>query len=195
MTRKLLEYSGIGGERLQLRWVSAAEGQEFARSVCELSEVVRGLGPVDRSRFGLHPSVLAQTFGSVRLRWLLGMKRRLTELGNVCNEKIDKRRYEEILGAAALEECHKALILEWLKKGPQSVREVAAGSGLPVYTISRRLGDVEKAGKAAFHSFEGETPRFIRVGAYENFSGPARCRPVGIDICEATLLCQERLMK
>ena len=43
-------------------------------------------------------------------------------------------------------------------RGPQSVREIAASCGLPVFTISRRLGDVEKAGKAAFHSFDGNTP-------------------------------------
>lgn len=161
VVRKLLEFSGIGCERTQLRWVSAAEGQEFARSVSELSEVVRGLGPLDRERFGLRLSALAHTFESARLRWLLGMERRLTELGNVYNEKLDKLKYDDLLGTAAIEEYQKAIILETLQLGPRSVREIAAGSGLPVRTISLRLGEVEKAGKAAFHGFEGDTPKFI----------------------------------
>jgi F420-non-reducing hydrogenase iron-sulfur subunit len=165
VVRNLFESTSIGAERAQLRWVSAAEGQEFARSVTELSEVVRGLGPLDRDRFGMQLSALAQTLGAERLRWLMGMERRLTELGNVYNEKVDKRRYEEVLATAAIEEYQKALILESLVRGPQSVREIAASSGLPVFTISRRLGDVEKAGKAVFHSYDGNTPRFIRSGA------------------------------
>ncbi|MDR3568411.1 MAG: helix-turn-helix domain-containing protein [Syntrophobacteraceae bacterium] len=70
-----------------------------------------------------------------------------------------------MLGAAAIEEYQKALILESLLQGPQSVREIAAACGLPVYTISQRLADVEKAGKAAFQGFEGNTPKFIRSGA------------------------------
>lgn len=165
MVRELLDLSGIGRERAQLRWVSAAEGQEFARSVSELSEVAGRLGPMNREKFKLQLSAVAEALGSPRLRWLLGMERQLTERENVYHEKLDKGNYGEMLKTAAIEEYQKALILESLRDGPQSVREVSDKSGLPVYKISLLLGDIERAGRAEFLRYEGSTPKFIRLDA------------------------------
>ncbi len=163
MVRDLFALSGIGRERAQLRWVSAAEGQLFANSVAELTEVVRELGPLDREASSLPLSALAATLASQRLRWLLGMEHQLTEVGNVYNEKLDKGRYLELLGEAAVGEYRKALVLESLRQGPQSVRDIAEVSGLPIHTISMLLGEVQKAGKAELHSYEGCAPKFIRL--------------------------------
>ncbi|MGC8494443.1 MAG: hydrogenase iron-sulfur subunit [Syntrophobacteraceae bacterium] len=163
VVRDLFALSGIGAERAQLRWVSAAEGQLFASSVRELTEVVRDLGPLDREASSLPLSALAATLASQRLRWLLGMEHQLTEVHNVYNEKLDKGRYLELLGEAALGEYRKALVLESLRQGPQSVRDIAATSGLPIHTISMLLGEVQKAGKAELHSYEGCAPKFIRL--------------------------------
>ena len=46
MLRQLLGYAGIEPERLRLEWVSAAEGDRFARIVNEFTEEVRQLGPI-----------------------------------------------------------------------------------------------------------------------------------------------------
>lgn len=43
----LLEIAGIGKDRMQLRWVSAAEGQLFAEYVSQITELTRNLGPFD----------------------------------------------------------------------------------------------------------------------------------------------------
>lgn len=163
MLKSLLELSGIGGKRAILRWVSAAEGQQFARSVSELSDVVRGLGPLDKEALSLPLSALAETLASPRLRWLLEMERQLTDLRNVYDEKIDKQRYAQLLKSAVVEEYQKSLILKSLRQGPQSVREIAAESGLAIPTISTRLAEVQKAGRAELHSYEGCTPRFVRL--------------------------------
>jgi len=42
----LLDQFGIERERVRLEWVSAAEGERFARVVRELTEAVRALGPL-----------------------------------------------------------------------------------------------------------------------------------------------------
>ena len=42
----LLDQFGIERERVRLEWVSAAEGERFARIVGELTETVRALGPL-----------------------------------------------------------------------------------------------------------------------------------------------------
>jgi F420-non-reducing hydrogenase iron-sulfur subunit len=42
----LLDQFGIERDRVRLEWVSAAEGERFARVVRELTETVRALGPL-----------------------------------------------------------------------------------------------------------------------------------------------------
>jgi F420-non-reducing hydrogenase iron-sulfur subunit len=41
----LIEFAGLEPERLRLDWVSASEGERFARIVNEFTEAVRALGP------------------------------------------------------------------------------------------------------------------------------------------------------
>ena len=44
-TKKLLDLIGIGSERLRLEWVSASEGEKFARVIKEFTEQLKQLGP------------------------------------------------------------------------------------------------------------------------------------------------------
>jgi F420-non-reducing hydrogenase iron-sulfur subunit len=46
--RRILEYAGIEPERLRLEWISASEGERFARIVDEFTETVRQLEPIER---------------------------------------------------------------------------------------------------------------------------------------------------
>ena len=46
--RRILEYAGIDPERLRLEWVSASEGERFARIVDEFTETIRGLTPIEQ---------------------------------------------------------------------------------------------------------------------------------------------------
>lgn len=47
LLRKMLEQFGIEPERLRLEWVSAAEGDVFAKVVEDMVEKVRALGPLN----------------------------------------------------------------------------------------------------------------------------------------------------
>ena len=58
-----------------------------------------------------------------------------------------------MLHRTALEEYQKALIFETLKAEAKTVREIAAQTGLPVYTVSLRLNDLERTGLAAYLVF------------------------------------------
>ena len=165
LTRKLLEISGIGSERMQLRWVSAAEGQQFANFVTELSAGVREAGPFPREKYQLQLAALTGALTAPRLRWLLGMDRQLTERGNVYNQKMDEGKYRELLHVAAKEEYEKALILEVLREGPLSVREIASKTALPVYAVALILNGIERVGMAEFKGYDGSTPKFIRLAS------------------------------
>jgi hypothetical protein len=160
MVRYLLAISGLSQERLQVRWVSATEGQQFAEYVTELTERVRELGPLDRDEMALPLAAVSRAINSVDLRWLIGMQRQLTERENVYHEKLDPAAYEELLKSSAQEEFHRGLIYEALKTEPRTVRQIAALTGLPIYTISLRLNDLEKISLVSILGHEGHSPKF-----------------------------------
>jgi len=49
MLRLLLKAGGIDPRRLRVEWVSAAEGEKWARVVNEMTEEIRALGPPQRA--------------------------------------------------------------------------------------------------------------------------------------------------
>jgi F420-non-reducing hydrogenase iron-sulfur subunit len=157
---QLLAISGIGQDRLQLRWVSSAEGQLFAEYVTELTEVIKKLGPLDRDRLKFPLAAVERTLEALPLRWLMGMERQLTEQENVFHEKLDPQTYQIVMNQMAEEEYQKALLYEALREGPQTVRQMSVGTGLPVYTVSLRLNDMERCGLAEIHGHEGISPKF-----------------------------------
>jgi len=158
--RELLELSGIGKDRLHLRWVSSSEGQRFAEYMTELTGVVQTLGPLAVAQWRLPLAAAHRTLNSPSLRWLLGLESQLTEKENVFHEKLDAGVYRDLLRRAALEEYQKSLIFESLKEDAKTVREIAAETGLPVYTVSLRLNDLERTGRAGYQGHEGNSPRF-----------------------------------
>jgi F420-non-reducing hydrogenase iron-sulfur subunit len=165
VVQKLLEMSGIGRDRMMLRWVSAAEGQIFANTMAELTETTRALGPLEREQYRLQLAAVERVLTGQRLRWLTGMDRIVTERGNVYNEKVDEKEFQALMHMALEAEYQKALLLEVLKEGPLSVREMANKAGLPVYLVSLRLNDLERRGQAELKGYEGSTPQFISLAA------------------------------
>lgn len=161
MLEELLDLSGVGRGRTALNWVSAAEGQLFADSVTRLTQAVREQGPFDAERFRLELGALETVLTSPRMRWLTGMDHHLTEGQNVYADKVDPDKYRQLMQQAIGDEYQKALILESLKEGPRSVREMAGSTGLPIYTVSLRLNDLERRGLAELKGYEGTTPKFI----------------------------------
>jgi F420-non-reducing hydrogenase iron-sulfur subunit len=160
VVRYLLEISGLNQNRLQVRWVSATEGQQFAEYVTELTNILRELGPLDRDQQGLQLAAVSRAINSPDLRWLLGMQRQLTERENVYHDRLDPAAYEEMLKSSAKEEYYRSLIYEALKAQPRTVRQIAAVTGLPIYTISLRLNDLEKTSLVSLMGHEGHSPKF-----------------------------------
>jgi hypothetical protein len=156
----LLGVAGLGRDRVQIRWISSAEGQLFAEYVTELTEMIRALGPLDRQRLRLPLAAAEKALQTMQLRWLMNIERQLTERENVFHEKLDVTAYEAALWRTAEDEYHKALLQEVLKAGPKTVLQMAEETGLPVYTVSLRLNDLERSGLADVASHEGTTFTF-----------------------------------
>ena len=45
--QRMLQQFGIEPERVRMEWISAAEGDVFARTATQMTEAVRALGPLD----------------------------------------------------------------------------------------------------------------------------------------------------
>lgn len=156
----LLELSGIGRKRLQVSWVSAAEGQLFADYVTQFSNQTMELGPFESEEFKLQLEAVEQTLNSERVRWLTGMERQLTEQENVYKQKVEVDNYKELLGQTIKEEYEKALVLESLREGPRQVREISQMTGLPLIRISWWLTELKGNGLATVKSYAGDHPKF-----------------------------------
>ena len=165
MLKQLFEVAGIGRDRIELRWVSAAEGQMFADFVKELTQRTRELGPFDPASFELQLAAVNGALDSPRLRWLVGIDRQLTQRENVYHERISEEEFQKMLRSAVEMEYQQALIIHAMKKHPMTVREIAKKTGLSIHTVSLRLGNLEKSGKVDLHSYEGTTPRFVGIAA------------------------------
>lgn len=162
VVKRLLDLSDIGSDRLCLRWVSAAEGQLFAEYVTQFTEAIRFLGPLDPLQYEMELEAVEAALTSRRLRWLMGIELLLARKGNVFGESLPEERYRERLQQAAEEEYHRALVSVAIQREPLSVREIAFLTGLPVYTVSLRLGELERQHQVEIHSYQGTTPRFLR---------------------------------
>lgn len=56
LVKRLLEFVGLEADRVQFAWISASEGDLFAKVVSEVTERVRALGPNRRLQKKLRPN-------------------------------------------------------------------------------------------------------------------------------------------
>jgi F420-non-reducing hydrogenase iron-sulfur subunit len=63
LMRRLLRDFGVDPERLRLIWVSASEGEEWARHTSEFTETIRSLGPLNLANGRGEESPLAEGVG------------------------------------------------------------------------------------------------------------------------------------
>lgn len=161
-----MDLSGIGHQRLQLRWVSSAEGKLFAEYVGDVTGTITGLGKFDVAAHRLPLAAIRRTLETPRVRWLTGMEKELVEHKNVYGEKIDPSRYQDVLHGAITHEYNKSLVLVSLAETEgQEVRQLAGKTGLDLLTVSNCLVELEKIGLAELEGYEGQHPKFIRTAA------------------------------
>jgi hypothetical protein len=158
-----LDYAGIGRERLQLGWISAAEGQLFAEMVTEITEVVQAKGSFDAAANKMVLEAVLRTLETETVRWLMGMQRELTEKKNVYGEKVKADGYMKLLDETIQNEYQKSLIYLSLQDGPLSVREIDSRINIGIQNVSNLLTDLEGRGQVELHGYEGRTPKFAGI--------------------------------
>ncbi len=164
-TRKLVEICGLAPERLDLDWVSAAEGQRFARIVDDFTGRVAQAGPLVRDDVTVRRLAAARlTAGREKVRWLIGNARSLIGTGNVFGEKLAPATLDELIAGTLRREFYRAGLLLAMNGTPVSAGELAAAVNLPAGDVLTHLVDLMEEGEVFVHDFVERTPRYIRAG-------------------------------
>lgn len=162
MTKKTLEKIGINSDRLLLDWVSAAEGKRFSEIISEFTETIRKIGPIQQDKnFQDKLFIGEKIVESVRLRWLVGKQREITEKGNVYSEKIPAEEIEEILQTNINKEYDKQRILSLLDKKPYTVVSLAKDLKLSTSDVATYVTGMENSGLVSFLDFKNNHPRYV----------------------------------
>ncbi len=149
-----------------MRWVSSAEGKLFAEYVQQVNDTIAGLGKFDPEAHRVALAAVRRTLETPRVRWLTGMEKELVERQNVYGNKIDTKKYQDLLQEAIRHEYNKSLILVSLAEGEgQQIRQVAEKTGLDLHTVSNCVVELEKTGLAEVDGYEGKHPKFVRTAA------------------------------
>ena len=163
MTRNLLEMSGIGKERLHLAWVSSAEAQRFVEIATEVTDSIKAQGKFDPGAFAFQLAAVEETLAGETLRWLVGKELHITTKGDVYDRKWDTDSFESILDSVLEREYQSNLILEAIKSGCTSVRDIHARIDLPLQRISYLLAEMEKRSLVEFKGMEACKPVFAAL--------------------------------
>jgi NADH-quinone oxidoreductase subunit E len=158
MARRLLKEAGVDPKRLRLEWVSASEGERFARIIKAFTDEIKALGPVTFEKEALEAACLAAA--DYRLRILATKERELLEEGNKYGEVFTRHEMDRLLDDLVREEYEVKRILLKLKE-PMSVKELSAELNLKPNIVLRHILDLKRYELVALHEIRDNTPRYI----------------------------------
>ncbi len=164
MLKNLVELTGLESGRLRLEWVSAAEGQRFARIITDFTEQVKKLGPSPVKGTSPNKSLLdnilaaKEAAADTRLRTLVGRERELTEKENVYHEKLTQEEFDTLLYGAVEAEFLRQKIRLLTKNEPFSVKQLAGAMGADPADILDNIVNMRRRRMITLDHIEGTTP-------------------------------------
>jgi hypothetical protein len=167
MTKKLLARTGLNPERLQLKWISASEGQLFADTMREVTELIRELGPSPVAGDKPDLDILEQLLiirnaaEDYRLRVLIGKGISLMDEYNVYNEQLDSERYQALLDEAIDEEYIRSGILFYTREEPQAVPYLATKINVSPELVLKHVVTLKDRDLIRMERIDDDTPYYI----------------------------------
>jgi len=169
MLKKLISRTGLESERLRLEWVSASEGARFAEVIKDFTNQLRNLGASPLAGENPDKTILAGIIaakavaGASRLRTLVGRERTLIEEGNVYDEKVGQREFDEVMDGSIDAEYIRNRIHLLVKDKPMSVEGLAKHLGLDPKNVLRHIVVLRQRGLVSLDRIEGEDPLYIAL--------------------------------
>jgi len=164
MLKKLLALTGFEPDRLRLEWVSASEGQRFAKVVTEFTGQIKKLGPSPLSGKKPKQRILGNLQAATnaasdfRLRVLVGRERELTEKCNVYQEKISQEEFDSLLDETVEAEFTRHKIYLLAKNEPVSVKALAEAVEMKPADVLKQVVAMRRRNMIAVDHVEGTTP-------------------------------------
>jgi coenzyme F420-reducing hydrogenase delta subunit len=180
MTKKLLSKTGLNPDRLQLKWISASEGQLFADTMKEITERITKLGPSPLAGNNPDLNILEQLMiirnvaEDYRLRVIIGKGVNLVDDYNVYNEPLDPEKFETLLNSAIEEEYVRSGILFYTKEKPSTVREIASKLKLSPEIILKHVVTLKDRDLIKMDHIDGDTP-YYAFQFHEESTGSPEC--------------------
>jgi F420-non-reducing hydrogenase iron-sulfur subunit len=167
LTRRLLEYVGISGERLRLEWVSASEGIRFAEVMHDFVGQLERLGPIGPGE-GIDPKLLQVKLAAVGkvLPYLKLVEREKLRVRFRTQEEYDRfyagDEVTRLLDSLIADRLAVGQILALLEAGPLSTREISETLGVSPSAVSRTMNSSSRQGLVRY---DLESRRFALPGA------------------------------
>lgn len=158
---KLLELAWIEPERIRLEWISAAEGEKFARVATEFTKTIKEMGPnpakID-SYIASRLEAAERAARSNRLTALVSKEYNLVTRGNVYGERLDEWKLRETVDEVAEEEFERAMILQLTRTSKMSVKDIAEKIDIPTSRILAHIVELRKKNLIEMDSIRGVAP-------------------------------------
>lgn len=158
---KLAELAWIEPERIRLEWISAAEGEKFARVATEFTNTIKEMGPnpakID-SYIASRLEAAERAARSNRLTTLVSKEYNLVTRGNVYGERLDEWKLRETVNEVAEEEFERAMILQLTRASKMSVKDIAKKIDIPTSRILAHIVELRKKNLIEINSIKGVAP-------------------------------------
>jgi predicted transcriptional regulator len=165
-TKELIEKACVEPRRLRLEWISASEGERFANTAKEFTDLIKELGPIQKEgKEKLFSELKAseKVADETRVRILMGKEMELVEEGNVYNEKATQEDFDRLMKDILDDEHIREKILQIAQEKPLSVKEISMRMDMPSQKIGKHVMWLRHKGKIALHGIRKRSPLYKTV--------------------------------
>jgi F420-non-reducing hydrogenase iron-sulfur subunit len=167
ITRKLLEYIGVNKERLVFRQCSSGEASVFVELVSKFDAKIKELGPIGDGGDPLKaPEIFEKlkiaeaVLAGEKIRWVIGKRTPFLESGNIYGEVFTKHEFNRAIDMIIVEETEVQEILDRLKKGSRSVKDLAKDLAIPSERVFRYVTALVRKEMIQLEKVDDRTPRY-----------------------------------
>jgi F420-non-reducing hydrogenase iron-sulfur subunit len=148
--KSILAKVGLSDKRVDMKFVSSAEGNKYIQSVKEFIDSIKSIGPspinskekADDMKRILDAFIMVVS--DYRIRSMLAKKKKLQEEGNVYKEKVTEERFTEIIDGMVESEIVRKSILTCLKEKSYSCADIAEKISEPPELVLSHLVNLRK---------------------------------------------------
>jgi F420-non-reducing hydrogenase iron-sulfur subunit len=169
LAKQLIKRAGFDPERIEMRFISSAEGNRYVQAVKEFTATVLKLGPSPLSSPEAAAPLkrmldgLIAAAGEYRIRAIIAKKLMMIEEGNVYQQKLSKEEMEELIADTINAEYIRQSILACLKQKQHSCTELAEMIAIPPHRVLSELSNLRRKNLVDVEKVQERVPYYRRI--------------------------------